>query len=39
MHEVIVGYCLTGDMIADILTKPLVGEQFAKFRNYVVRVN
>jgi hypothetical protein len=39
MQEVIVRYCPTGDMIADILTKPLVGEQFAKLRNYVVRVN
>jgi hypothetical protein len=39
LKEVIIKYCPTADMIADMLTKPLVGEQFAKLRNYVVRVN
>jgi hypothetical protein len=37
--EVVIQYCPTDDMIADILTKPLVGEQFAKLRDYLVKVN
>jgi hypothetical protein len=37
--EVAIEYCPTRDMIADILTKPLVGEQFANLRNRLVHVN
>jgi hypothetical protein len=34
--EIEVIYCPTEDMIADILTKPLVGEQFIKLRNLLL---
>jgi hypothetical protein len=34
--EIEVIYCPTENMIADILTKPLVGEQFIKLRNLLL---
>jgi hypothetical protein len=37
--EVIIEYCPTDDMIADALTKPLVGERFGKLRGRLVNVN
>jgi hypothetical protein len=36
--EIIINYCPTNDMLADMLTKPLVGEQFARLRSYLVSV-
>jgi hypothetical protein len=38
-NKVIIEYCPTEDMVADILTKPLVGKQFAALRNQPVCVN
>lgn len=37
--EVKIEYCATKEMIADMFTKPLVGELFAKLRGYLVQVN
>jgi hypothetical protein len=37
--EVKIEYCRTEDMVADMLTKPLIGQQFRKLRDVLVRVN
>ena len=31
-------YCKTSDMLADIFTKPLIGNQFSKFRDMMIKV-
>jgi len=36
--EVEMVYCPTGDMMADLLTKPLQGSQFKKFRDAILNV-
>ena len=36
--ELVIEHCPTGDMVADILTKPLVGEQFRHLRDHMVQV-
>lgn len=37
--ELVIEYCPTEDMIADILTKPLIGENFRRLRDRMVKVN
>jgi len=37
-NEVEIIYCSTGDMTADLLTKPLQGGQFKKFRDTVLNL-
>jgi hypothetical protein len=34
----VIEYCPTEDMVADILTKPLVGQQFRRLREKMVQV-
>jgi hypothetical protein len=36
--EVEMIYCPTGDMVADLLTKPLQGSQFKKFRDMILNI-
>ena len=36
--EVEITYCPTGDMTADLLTKPLQGSQFKKFRDTILNI-
>jgi hypothetical protein len=36
--EVDIEYCATEDMIADYLTKPLTGKQFARFRDLILNM-
>ena len=36
--ELVIEYCPTEDMVADILTKPLVGQQFRRLRDKMVQV-
>lgn len=36
--EVQVGYCPTGDMVADFFTKPLQGSAFRKFRDAILNI-
>ena len=36
--EIEVSYCPTGDMIADLLTKPLQGSLFKKFRDSIMNI-
>ena len=38
-NEVIVEYCPTEDMIADYMTKPLVGAKFVRFRDIIMNLS
>ena len=37
--EVLVKYCPTDDMIADYMTKPLVGSKFKMFRDLIMNLS
>ena len=37
--ELVIEYCPTENMIADLLTKPMVGEPFRRLRDRMVKVN
>jgi len=37
-HATVV-YCPTGEMIADLMSKPLQGKLFQKFRNEIIGMN
>jgi hypothetical protein len=37
--EIVIEYCPSEDMIADILTKPLVGDKFLGLRDKLIKVN
>ena len=37
-NELEVIYCPTGDMLADVMTKPVVGAQFISLRDRIVFV-
>ena len=35
-HDIIIRYCRTDAMVADLLTKPLIGKTFRKLRDIIV---
>jgi hypothetical protein len=39
VYQVTVEYCPTGDMLADVFTKPLQGAAFAKFRRMILNLD
>ena len=37
-NQITIEYCPTEDMIADYMTKPLVGTKFERFRNIIMNI-
>ena len=38
LQEMVIQYCHTDDMIADYHTKPMTGETFTKFRDWILNL-